>query len=74
MKHFSLPKDGGLIEDRLPKGLLHSHERITTEIFDDASTGSEVVANIIVDAIKEHEADENLKSRPFKLGISSGCP
>ena len=72
MKHFSLPKDGGLIEDRLPKGLLHSHERITTEIFDDASTGSEVVANIIVDAIKEHEADENLKSRPFKLGISSG--
>ena len=72
MKHFSLPKDGGLIEDRLPKGLLHSHERITTEIFDDASTGSEVVANIIVDAIKEHEADENQKSRPFKLGISSG--
>ena len=72
MKHFSLPKDGGLIEDKLPKGILHSHERITTEIFDDASTGSEVVANIIVNAIKEHEADPNLNSRPFKLGISSG--
>ena len=61
-----------MIEDKLPKGILHSHERITTEIFDDASTGSEVVANINVNAIKEHEADANLNARPFKLGISSG--
>ena len=28
MKKFSLPKDGGLIETGLPKGILHSYERV----------------------------------------------
>ena len=70
MKHFSLPKDGGLIESNLPKGILHSHERITTEISDDAASGSDKVARIIVDAINEHEADAI--TRPFKLGLSTG--
>lgn len=41
MKHFSLPKDGGLIEENLPKSILHSYEKITTEIFDDATLGSD---------------------------------
>ena len=68
MKHFSLPKDGGLIEDKLPKGIIHSHERITTEIFDDAASGSEKIAGIIIDAIKNHPEGQP----PFKLGISSG--
>ena len=54
MKHFSLPKDGGLIEENLPKGILHSHERITTEIFDDAATGSERVGEIVIKAISDN--------------------
>ena len=54
MKHFSLPKDGGLIEENLPKSILHSYEKITTEIFDDAAIGSDRVADIIVKAIKDH--------------------
>ena len=36
MKHFSLPKDGGLIEAGLPKDILHSYETIPTEIYDTA--------------------------------------
>ena len=41
MRHFSLPKDGGLIEENLPKGILHSFEKINTEIFDDAAIRQE---------------------------------
>ena len=29
MKHFSLPKDGGLIEKGLPKDILHSREKVS---------------------------------------------
>ena len=70
VKHFSLPKDGGLIAKDLPKGILHSHERITTEIFDDVASGSESVAQMIVSAINEHEEDRT--PRPFKLGLTTG--
>ena len=70
MKHFSLPKDGGLIEENLPKGILHSHERITTEIFDDAATGSERVGEIVIKAISDHEKAS--LPRPFKLGLTTG--
>ena len=70
MKHFSLPKDGGLIEENLPKGIFHSHERITTEIFDDAATGSERVGEIVIKAISDHEKAS--LPRPFKLGLTTG--
>ena len=70
MKHFSLPKDGGLIEENLPKGILHSHENITAEIFDDAATGSENVAQVIVKAINDHE--KAALPRAFKLGLTTG--
>ena len=70
MKHFSLPKDGGLIEDNLPKGVLHSYEKITTEICDDASVGSERVADIIVKAVNDHR--KAALPRAFKLGLSTG--
>ena len=71
MKHFTLPKDGGLITTNLPKGILHSHERITTEIFDDATAGSEAIGNIVIKAINEHVA--NNPGRNFKLGLSTGA-
>ncbi|MBR1927139.1 MAG: glucosamine-6-phosphate deaminase [Bacteroidales bacterium] len=70
MKHFSLPKDGGLIEGNLPKGILHSHEKITAEIFDDATNGSESVAQVIIKAISDHEKAS--LPRAFKLGLTTG--
>ena len=70
MKHFSLPKDGGLIEENLPKSILHSYEKITTEIFDDAAIGSDRVADIIVKAIKDH--GKASLPRTFKLGLTTG--
>ena len=70
MKHFSLPKDGGLIEENLPKGILHSHEKITTEIFVDSTAGSERIAEIIIKAIDDHR--KSSPNRPFKLGLSTG--
>lgn len=70
MKHFSLPKNGGLIEDKLPKSLLHSHEKITTEIYADSTVGSEQIADIIIKAVADHKASGS--GRPFKLGLSTG--
>ena len=70
MKHFSLPKDGGLIEQNLPAGILHSYEKITAEIFDLQSTASDKVADMIVGSIKSFEAGN--PGRPFKLGLTTG--
>ena len=71
MKHFTLPKDGGLIEKNLPRGILHSYEKITTEIYPDSTTASDVIADIIIDAVRAHEAAES--SRPFRLGLTTGA-
>lgn len=70
MKHFTLPKDGGLIEAGLPKGILHSYEKINTEIYDDSTEASDKIADIIIKAIKDFEA-ANL-GRNFKLGLTTG--
>ena len=70
MKHFTLPKDGGLIEENLPNGILHSYEKITTEIYPDSTGASDVIANIIIDSIRAHE--ESGADRQFKLGLTTG--
>lgn len=70
MKHFTLPKDGGLIEENLPKGILHSYEKITTEIYDDSGVGSDRVAEIIIKAIADHRKAG--LPRFFKLGLTTG--
>ena len=70
MKHFTLPKDGGLIEENLPNGVLHSYEKITTEIYPDSTGASDVIADIIIDSIRAHE--ESGSDRPFKLGLTTG--
>ena len=70
MKHFTLPKDGGLIEENLPNGILHSYEKITTEIYPDSTEASDVIADIIIDAIRAHE--ESGAEHPFKLGLTTG--
>lgn len=40
-KHFSLPKDGGLLTENLPKDVLHSFDKILTEVFPDVVSASE---------------------------------
>lgn len=70
MNHFTLPKDGGLIEEGLPKGILHSHEKISTEIYPDDVVASGHIADIIEKAISDHTKAS--LPRLFKLGLSSG--
>ncbi len=66
MKHFSLPKDGGLIEQGLPKDILHSYEKIPVKIYEDADDASKAIADEIVKAVKNHSGN------PFKLGLTTG--
>ncbi|MCM1502130.1 MAG: PIG-L family deacetylase [Bacteroidales bacterium] len=66
MKHFTLPKDGGLIEQGLPKDLLHSYEKIPAEIFKEAHDASVSIADIIIKSIKGHTGK-------FKLGLTTGA-
>ena len=66
MKHFTLPKEGGLIETGIPSDILHSYEKIRTEIYDQSTTASEVIADTIIDAINAS------KEKTFKLGLSTG--
>jgi len=71
MKHFTLPKDGGLIENGLPKNILHAYERITTEIYPDSTQASDKIADIIIKAVKDFE-NASL-GRKFKLGLTTGA-
>ena len=66
MKHFTLPKDGGLIEKDLTSDILHSYEKIPTEIYEDQEDASKKIADIIISAIKGH------KGGSFKLGLTTG--
>ena len=66
MKHFNLPKEGGLIEKEIPSDILHSYEKIRTEIYDQSSVASEKIAGIIVNAVN------SCKDRTFRLGLTTG--
>ena len=70
MKHFTLPREGGLIEKDLPKGILHSRERIQTEIYADATVASRDIADVIIRAVRALRTSG--EDRPFKLGLSTG--
>ena len=67
MKHFSLPKDGGLIETGIPQDILHSYEKILTHIYDEQELASKEVADIIIDSIKTHQGPGS-----FRLGLTTG--
>ena len=67
-KHFTLPYDGGLIEKGLPKGILHSYERISTEIYKESRLAAKDIADIIVNAV--NNAPEG---RLFRLGLTTGA-
>lgn len=66
MKHFTLPKEGGLIEKGIPVDILHGFERIRTEIYDQSSTASDKIADIIVNSINA------CRNRNFRLGLTTG--
>ena len=70
MKHFSLPKDGGLIEAGLPKDILHGYDKVFTEVFPDPYHASETVAEEVVREINGFVPSEG---KPlFKLGLTTG--
>ena len=66
MKHFTLPKEGGLIEKGIPADILHGFERIRTEIYGQSSTASDKIADIIVNSINA------CRNRNFRLGLTTG--
>ena len=66
MKHFTLPKEGGLIEKGIPADILHGFERIRTEIYDQSSTASDKIADIIVNSINA------CQNSNFRLGLTTG--
>lgn len=68
MKHFTLPKDGGLISEGLPREIVHSKENIFTEICPDPNTASFVIAGKVVDAINRVTREGGV----FRLGVSTG--
>ena len=65
-EHFTLPYDGGLIEKDLPKGILHSYEKVWTHIFEDGRPASNVIADIIIEGIR------SCQGRLFRLGLTTG--
>lgn len=65
MPHFSLPKDGGLLAGSIPEDILHSYEKIPTEVFSEQTDASEAIADVIVDSIKANGGF-------LRLGLSTG--
>ena len=67
---YSLPKDGGLILEGTPRDIIHRYEKIPTSVFELESQGVNYVADIITDAIAQHNASG--AERPFALGLTTG--
>ena len=65
MKKFSLPKDGGLIEQNLPNGIKHTFEKIPAHIYEDEVAASERLAEKITQEI-------NANGGVFRLGLTTG--
>lgn len=71
MKHFSLPKDGGLILEGLPSDLLHADQKVFTDVYTEPSAASEVIADKVIAAIKAFQQDH--PGELFRLGLSTGA-
>ena len=67
-KHFTLPYDGGLIEKGLPQGILHSFEKISTQIYKESRLAAKDIADIIVKAVSSAP-----EGRLFRLGLTTGA-
>ena len=66
-KHFTLPYEGGLIEKNLPAGILHTYEKIWTHVYEESRPASYAIADMIVDAINNHQGGL------FRLGLTTGA-
>lgn len=60
-----MPKDGGLIEDRLQDGIKHTYEKIPAHIYEDEYAACVRLADKIVSAI-------NASDGVYRLGLSTG--
>ncbi|WP_295938018.1 6-phosphogluconolactonase [uncultured Alistipes sp.] len=74
---YSLPKDGGLIEESTPRDIIHRCERIRTTVFENEYLGVQYVADTIVKAIRtynERNCSNEVyeESQPFVLGLTTG--
>ena len=74
---YSLPKDGGLIADAVPRDIIHRFEKIPTSIFRNEREGVCYVADKIVKSIQSYEqssfVDEaGTVAEPFVLGLTTG--
>ncbi|MBP3317050.1 MAG: glucosamine-6-phosphate deaminase [Alistipes sp.] len=67
---YSLPQDGGLRLEGIPKDIIHRYEKIPTSIFDDESAAVQYVSDLVIDAINSHAA--NGIKRNFALGLTTG--
>ena len=65
-KHFTLPYEGGLIEQNLPAGILHTYEKIWTHVYPESRPASYAIADLIEDAVKAK------KDGLFRLGLTTG--
>ena len=70
MRHFTLPKDGGLKENLIPKGILHRFEKIEVEIREQQEDASAEVADLICREIESFR--QRGQGRCFRLGLSTG--
>ena len=66
-KHFTLPYEGGLIKDNIPAGILHTYEKIWTEVYPESRPASYAIADQIVAAINSR------KEGLFRLGLTTGA-
>ncbi len=74
---YTLPKDGGLIEQSVPRDLLHRYEKMPTRVFDTERAGVNYLADKIVRMLRRHQEeyghDEYCADfTPFVLGLTTG--
>jgi len=75
---FTLPEDGGLIEEAAQSDILHRYEKIRTRVFACEQEGVRYAADRIVRTIKDFESSQRLSDwdceepEPFVLGLTTG--
>lgn len=70
MKHFTLPKDGGIRIDAIPSDILHSRDKIHCDVFTSQEEASGNISEIIINAINGFVNSSHIRN--FKLGVSTG--
>ena len=74
---YTLPKDGGLIAETLPRDLLNRYEKMPTQVFQTEQSGVNYLADMIVQMLNQHnelhgQDDFYADFNPFVLGLTTG--